>query len=225
MSKRSDIIKPENANIAKYGLVYSEILGWIDLGHAQGNDIRSILEQMRQGEAGTNDYYQVVYKQTMAYNRLNIGTGTHIRWRIKKGLSTNTKYRIALAMMMQTAYKFESLQLKYFSWYTDSGFSAEDLVSDLLGFYRVIKPMNYFAHLKIISKDDALARWDYYGPIGNFKNKTFKPLLFPPITNGINTKPYYGELPNFMKIIYPYNEFASDKVKIITNDGYHVKIG
>lgn len=34
MSKREDIIEPEMVGRARRGLVYSEILGWIDLGHA-----------------------------------------------------------------------------------------------------------------------------------------------------------------------------------------------
>jgi len=37
MSKRSDILEPsEWISTKRTGLVYSEVLGWIDLGHAQG---------------------------------------------------------------------------------------------------------------------------------------------------------------------------------------------
>lgn len=40
--------------------------------------------------------------------------------------------------MYGTAKRFEAWQNSFiFNWYTDSGFSAEDLVSDLIGFYRV----------------------------------------------------------------------------------------
>lgn len=43
MSKRNDIIEPsEWALDRKTGLVYSEILGWIDIGHAQGSDIKKL---------------------------------------------------------------------------------------------------------------------------------------------------------------------------------------
>ncbi|WP_338327840.1 hypothetical protein [Rosenbergiella epipactidis] len=80
MSKRSDIIDGNRAVTEKYGLVYTELLGWIDLG---------------------------------------------------------------------------------------------------LGFYRVISNYDPLLMLRPVSKEDALARWDYYGKIGNWKNKKFQPLLFP----------------------------------------------
>lgn len=42
MSKRSDIIDGRTSSDRKYGLIYTEVLGWIDLGHAQGDDIRTL---------------------------------------------------------------------------------------------------------------------------------------------------------------------------------------
>lgn len=40
MSVREEIVDARFADGLKYGLIYTEVLGWIDLGHAQGNDIR-----------------------------------------------------------------------------------------------------------------------------------------------------------------------------------------
>lgn len=34
MSKQSDIIDGKDAFISHYGLIYTEVLGWVDLGHA-----------------------------------------------------------------------------------------------------------------------------------------------------------------------------------------------
>ncbi len=51
MSKREDIIDPWARREKEYGLVYSEVLGWIDLGHARGADITNCLEQMQRGGA------------------------------------------------------------------------------------------------------------------------------------------------------------------------------
>lgn len=66
MSKRSDILEPsEWTNTKKYGLVYSEILGWIDLGHAQGDDIRRLREDIIKGENSAGAYYKVEYSQKM----------------------------------------------------------------------------------------------------------------------------------------------------------------
>ncbi|MDX6018868.1 hypothetical protein SIL08_00970 [Scandinavium sp. V105_16] len=222
MSKRSDILEPsEWISTKRTGLVYSEVLGWIDLGHAQGGDITKLLGNINQGESGLGAYYQVEYSQKMYVLDHSAGTGKFIRWKIKKGLSLNEIHSIALSMMFACAAKFESYQSQwFFSWYTDSGFSGEDLSSDLLGFYRVVYPGNYQKRLKLISKKDALKRWDHYGAIGNYKNKGFLPLLFPdPDKNPAINKPVQGELPNFMKLVQPFKDFDSGKVSVISDDG------
>lgn len=155
-----------------------------------------------------------------------LGTGVYLLWMVKKGTPLHVRHSIALAMMMLTAARFESRQASVpFSWATDSGFSAEDLVSDLLGFYRVIRPMNYFAQLKLVSKEEALKRWDYYGEIGIYKNRLFRPLLFPDPEKKKGAKPFYGELPGFMKSIQPYNDFSRDTVQVISNNGVLMNVG
>lgn len=123
MSTRDDIIDGTDAAKAKKGLVYTEVLGWIDLGHAKGDD-----------------------KTKLKFTKT-------VRWRIKKGLPGEEQISIALAMMMKTAHIFETFQSNwFFSWINDSGYSGEDLVSDLLGFYRVVRPKNYFPLFKPVSK-------------------------------------------------------------------------
>ncbi|MCT4701046.1 hypothetical protein MUA02_03390 [Enterobacteriaceae bacterium H20N1] len=175
MSKRSDIIDGSAAARAPYGLVYTEVLGWIDLGHAQGTDIRNLLRS------------------------------------------------IALAMMMSLARKFEGLQSSFpISLTTDSGFSGEDLVSNLLGFYRVVSAQNLFGMLHPVSKEEALKRWDYYGKIGSWKNENFRPLLFPDPEMFPNARPRKGELPNFMKTVSPWSDFRSGIVSIASADGSYI---
>ncbi|MEH4804695.1 hypothetical protein PO350_16120 [Escherichia coli] len=48
MSKRNDITDGIFATTKKYGLVYTEELGWIDLGHAQGQDARILKRKLEQ---------------------------------------------------------------------------------------------------------------------------------------------------------------------------------
>ncbi|MBP2196908.1 hypothetical protein JOJ88_002344 [Pantoea cypripedii] len=45
MSKRSEIFEGADAAHTNYGLVYTEVLGWVDLGHAQGEDIRKLMNR------------------------------------------------------------------------------------------------------------------------------------------------------------------------------------
>lgn len=221
MSKRSDIIDPTEWTAGrKYGLVYSEVLGWIDLGHAQGDDIKALLSDFRQGEMSSEATYQITYNQKMTIKK-QFGTGKYTRWQIKKGLSIPQIHSIALMIMMSTAGSFEAWQSRwFFNWYTDSGFSGEDLTSDLLGFYRAILPVHYQSQLKLINKEAALKRWDYYGPVGQHKNKGFLPLLFPdPENECVIHQPHTGKLPAFMTWVEPWKDFNSGVVQLIVQDG------
>ncbi|MEI7223198.1 hypothetical protein [Pectobacterium carotovorum] len=227
MSKRSEIVGGSTATMNKSGLIYSEVLGWVDLGHAQGDDIRKLLPQFEAGESGVKPYYDVKYFQDMRKFRKRVGTSKYTVWRIKKGVSRSEQFSIALAMMMKVAYRFEGLQGGFpFNFFTDSGFSGEDLVSDLLGFYRVVDGIHYFSELKPVSRDEALKRWDFYGPIGMFKNESFRPLLFPDPDKNPNVRPYFGVLPAFMTRIKPYASVPSERVDIVTDDGtgLHLKL-
>ena len=222
MSVRSEIIDGRQASGVTYGLIYTEVLGWIDLGHAKGDDIKDIIQQMYVGE-NTEDgmpYYDVTYKQGMIGLRRSVTINRFIKWRIKKGRSLQERHRIALAMMLTVAKRFESMQASFpFNLVTDSGFSGEDLVSDLLGFYRVVSTPNPFYLLRPVSKEEALKRWDFYGPIGNFKNIGFRPILFPDPELMPYAQPRFGFLPSFMQTTQPYNDFASGNVGIASYDG------
>ncbi|MEX9251693.1 hypothetical protein [Pseudenterobacter timonensis] len=56
MSKRRDIIDGREYG-SPYGLIYTEVLGWIDLGHAQGKDIKKLLWNINAGESSGREYY------------------------------------------------------------------------------------------------------------------------------------------------------------------------
>ena len=71
MSKRNDITDGIFAPTKKYGLVYTEELGWIDLGHAQGQDARILKRKLEQEHFSTyydefhDWYFPVDYHQEM----------------------------------------------------------------------------------------------------------------------------------------------------------------
>ncbi|WP_240634895.1 hypothetical protein [Brenneria salicis] len=159
---------------------------------------------------------------------MKYGTSRVTRWKIKRGLSLHDKWSVALTVMMYSSHLFESHQDSFpFNWYTDSGYSGEDLVSNLLGFYQAINQKNYLPQLNPVSKNDALKRWDYYGPIGRYKNKMFKSLLSPdPEKYPKNSKPYYSSLPSFMNTISPIHDINKSQILIHINDktGYNIGV-
>jgi len=218
ISKRHDIIYGN-----KYGLIYTEVLGWIDLGHAQGADIKKLFDSIDRGESSGKVTYKITYSQSMVDPSYRIKAGKYTTWRIKRGRSYAERHSIALAMMMLVARKFEALQASFpISLATDSGFSGEDLASDLLGFYRVVSIENPFPALLPVNKAEALKRWDHYGPIGSFKNESFSPLLFPDPDKSPGAKPRKGILPNFMNTVRPWNDFRSGIVAIGTVEGSYI---
>lgn len=216
MSKREDILdssKYWSESGIRGGLLYSEVLGWLDMGHARGDDIQGLMANFAVGEASGKDYYYVNYEQKMGAGRFR--SGRFNIWRIKRGRNLDERRSIALAMMMSTAIAFENWQsMPWFSWYTDSGFSGEDLISDLFGFYKVNFPRIYWPYLQIVSKESALRRWDYYGSIGNHKNTGFLPLLFPDPADKLVCRrpPFKGRLPRFMTQVTPYKLTLSDDI-------------
>lgn len=216
MSTRGDIVdtsKYWSESQLRNGLIYSEVLGWLDMGHARGDDIRKLMADFASGEASGKDFYDVRYEQKMGVNRIR--TGRFIIWKIKSGRSVEQRKSIALSMMMNAGVVFENWQpMPWFSWYTDSGFSGEDLVSDLFGFYKVTSPKHYWNDLQIVSQESALRRWDHYGPIGSYKNSGFLPLLFPePVKRFTCVRaPFKGNLPGFMTSVTPYKLTLDDDI-------------
>ncbi|WP_147197868.1 hypothetical protein [Pantoea sp. CCBC3-3-1] len=226
MSKRNEIIDGARAATARGGLVYTEVLGWIDPGHARGDDIRILMAKFKQDEAASTLYYDITYAQSMVSPYQVIRVGKFIKWRIRKGRSYQECKSIALAMMITLAGRFEKFQSTFpNNMVTASGFSGEDLVSDLLGFYRVMSTKDPFSVLRPVSKEEALKRWDYYGKIGSWKNENFKPILFPDPERFPGSRPRTGELPDFMQTIKPYNDWSSGNVAIASMDGSFIQSG
>jgi len=223
VSSRQDIRDGADFDHSSSGLIYTDVLGWIDMGHARGYDVEELQRQFMQGEGSGRDYYVVMYRQDMQVAKFGsqLSIGKFARWEIKRGRNMHDINRIMLAMMMSTAFRFENLQsLCLFSWFTDSGLSGEDLVSDLFGFHRAIRPGLYAHQVKPVSYESSLRRWDYYGAVGSFKNPGFKPIIFPdPDDPCVKHEPYIAELPMFMKWLYPWDDFTSGIVNVLTENG------
>ena len=223
MSKREEIKDGFSSSNRKSGLVYTKILGWIDLGHACGDDakrLKAILfeEKDRKYFPEFNDwYFPVDYFQEMVKHLrfgLDLWAGVHAPLMVRSCLSNEMKKRIALTIMKQTAWRFEAFQATtMIAKFTDSGFSGEDLVSDLLGFYRVFGTgIDPLILAMPTTKNYALSIWDHYGPIGNFKNKEFRPLLFPQPVPPKKQTPRKGYLPSWLNYIQPLNDLNENSL-------------
>lgn len=245
MSKRNDITDGIFATHYSSGLIYTEKLGWIDLGHAQGKDAR-VLKSILENEHWSkyykefNDwYFPVTYHQEMAKRKkllgvdLNFQTGVHTEVMVRSCLSPDLKARVALTIMYGTAKRFEAWQNSFlFNWFTDSGFSAEDLVSDLVGFYRVYgSGPDPLWLAKPVSFEKALQIWDAGDPIGHYKNNSTAPYLFHhpiPFKYGHPRKSHLPEWLNYIKPLEedfsgilkntfrhkPYNNFFTDGLRL-----------
>jgi hypothetical protein len=180
MSKRGDIVDGTNAEARKFGLVYTRQCGWVDLGHANPASALGLWRDILASQAAAHQtgYSRVKYQQRMSKSGLSASAS--LQYEIKDGLTLPEQKAVALAIFMEVSIAFESMQSNWFYRHvTDSGFSAEDLVSDLIGFYRPVAPgPNYVQLCQPVSQADALAIWDKFGPVGSIKNASASPYLF-----------------------------------------------
>lgn len=207
MTSRSDIIDGAQASGRKYGLIYTRRCGWIDLGHAnpEGPDgAKNLWERifLEKDEGGSKTgFFRITYRQMMGNKYIKVGA--HKKYDIKSGLSDDNKKAVALAIFLDVSKTFESMQSAWpFKWVTNSGYSAEDLVSNLVSFYRAINPSYpYIQGFQPIKKDLALQIWDKYGAVGENKNVSTAPFLYPipPAQGG----PMCGVLPPELNTIKP----------------------
>jgi hypothetical protein len=109
---------------------------------------------------------------------------------ISRGLTLEQKKSVALAIFIEVTFLFESLQEapRKLGIPFNSGFSAEDLVSNLLGFYVIFDRDHGIRQEDLprtccqLGKEESLLMWDlgYYDqPWGFVQNKRFVPKLMP----------------------------------------------
>lgn len=150
MTKRSDIVDGFLASNLKYGLIYTKKCGWVDLGHANPSGGASILWDKIKNEKGDPPskpgYYRITYSQKMGNKHIKVGVEK--KFDIKKGLKLDQKKSVALAIFLDISKEFETMQGNWFwSFFTNSSFSAEDLVSNLIGFYRAVEPQKPYLQI------------------------------------------------------------------------------
>ena len=209
MSSRDDIIDGTWSYGRKYGLIYTRKCGWVDLGHANPEGPRELWLKIRneESEVETEDgFFRISYSLEMSKSRFNVTVkaSSKKRYDIKKGLSMSEKQSVALAILIDVSHSFEYMQTKWpFRLATDSGYSAEDLVSNIISFYRALNPnIDYLRVCQPVSLSTALEIWDRHGAVGENKNRTHVPYLYPVLNSGSGV-PMCAELPLELNIIKP----------------------
>ncbi|HYF09044.1 MAG TPA: hypothetical protein VD970_15585 [Acetobacteraceae bacterium] len=190
MTKFSDIKDGAAVSVATtYGAIYTCHCGWIDLGHANPKSrspfvgAENLWAQIN-GETGERSanglWHRVRLNMTMSTPSMplvgRVTTGIYGDFAVRLGLDTAKKESVALSIFLRVSHRFELLQGTYF---LDSSFSGEDLVSNLLGFYRAVRGLDYVTLCKPVSKSAAEAVWTTYGAPGDNSNRTTNPDLYP----------------------------------------------
>jgi hypothetical protein len=230
VASRTEIIDGNFAEKEDMGLLYTKKVGWIDLGHARPGGAKKLWNKVRSEPSSWNDeYYVINYSEMMFISKKHMGTiggaGVGKEFEIKRNLSLKEKKSVAMAIYFDVSMKFEAFQgICPLPKTRDSSFSGEDLVSNLIGFYRAVEPgKKYIEMCEPVSKKKALELWDKYGPIGKYKNHKIRPLLFHLGTE----KPVLGTLPLFLRTIRPAKPGESywNHMRNFDNRTFTIKFG
>lgn len=128
--------------------------------------------------------YRVTYRQDHGNRTLKqkLYPSVERSYVVKHELTLPQKKSVALAIFQDVSMKFESKQRFYggFDMLTDSGFSQEDLVSNLIGFYiglGLVTQSEAIRKLHPVSRDTSERLWRANGSVGSHENHTFDPQL------------------------------------------------
>lgn len=222
MSNRSDI--------ATGRLIYTCRCGFIDTGHANPGSAtilwNNILYEHHVPDHRLNNHHTIEGKPCFLLDYFQ-GMGTKViqvlhsqRYLICKGLSIAQKKRVALRIFMEVSMGFEQMQQSPpWSWGTQSGFSAEDLMSNLPGFYRAVEGHSWQSILNICHQTSQATAFEVYethfknGIEGHKVTEFFKPLIFP-------CKECTGSqsFPEALMRIKPADPHNGDFIRIVQHD-------
>jgi hypothetical protein len=188
VSTRAHIIDGSQADSASFGLVYTCKAGWVDVGHAGPGAARKLWNLIKNetGERSPDgQWFRVPFEECMGVKKWGVSLVEKCEgedFGVRYGLTLPQKESIALSIFLRVSMQFETMQGS-FPWSlktADSSFSVEDLVSNLIGFYRVVRPRGDYVKLcEPVSKSAAEAVWDASGAVGTHKNRQVKAVLFP----------------------------------------------
>jgi hypothetical protein len=179
--------------VEKEELIYTCNCGWVDTGHANptsrsfGTGAQSLWDQITTQNGSSSkaeDGFKVTYRQSMSGTipvvgiRLTDGVGGDFF--VARNLSRGEQESVALGIFLHVSYEFEKLQGSYLiPRVSSSSFSVEDIVSNVLGFYQVVRGTNWRNECSVVSKKAALQVFDTYkNQINSTKVGTVSPVFF-----------------------------------------------
>jgi hypothetical protein len=205
MTSRTDILPNSKG---KRRLSYTCRAGWIDWGHGSAENAfnlrKNLLSQKSFPELPQWHNVQVaidtgmgrvpafIFRFQEEMGKFGIKIRDGYLWAVQKGLSKTQLEQVAFRIFMETSMKFEQLQgsFPYSIFSGNSSFSGEDLVSNLVGFYRAFR-LNHSGNtdstpvrrwLGEVSVEECLRIWDEClpknGGLGALKNPSTTPLKF-----------------------------------------------
>jgi hypothetical protein len=199
----------ERADIAKGRLTYTCQCGWIDLGHALPGNAQKLWHALNSpSEFSFNQgWFKVRFEESMRRSIARWTEGDDFA--VQRGLSSAQLESVGLAILLDISRRFEAVQAVIPDRISDSGFSAEDLVSNVISYYRAVRPMtpDYVDRCGPVSNAAAEKVWDTYGSVGSHKNRSADPILFPcsECSNQLSG-PTKSKLPSFLSAIVPARE-------------------
>lgn len=196
MTDRNDILPSQQVSRRGWRrLSYTRRCGWVDWGHARPDGARGLIRQV-EGERSANASlarlsmtlehrraYAFEYGQRMGAFGMEASSKHH--YVLKRGLGGPAKASAAMGIFISASLSFERMQSSLFwSTLTDSGFSVEDLVSNLIGFYAALRGYDETMLRRVcgeVSVEESLRLWDEHLPngLGGLKNHSWRPILFP----------------------------------------------
>lgn len=198
--------------VSKGLLRYSCNCGWIDTQHAyldsQPDTInweigptnlwKQLVEERQPGpDLNGRPAFLVLFAQDMKLGP--VASGYRGVFRVHRGLSIERKRAIGLRIMLDVSAKFERLQASFpYGVILDSGFSMEDLVSNVIGYFKATynwSDGSLLSACKVVSVQAAVDVYNTYsrGGLGERKSVQYdSPLYFP--CNECSGRPEFPKL-------------------------------
>lgn len=207
-------------------IVYTCNCGWIDKTHAFTDTKRTehyigvknlwsqiLNETGTQSNSPNEQGFKVIYRQdaTIMQNVPVVNRpfrlGNTKSYFVKKGLSYSEKEQVALAIFKEVSIEFEEFQsFGAVIGKGDSSFEPADLISNLISFYRTIKPeltkeIILALSLELTPEQSIKIYRKYPGTFSDekYKNRIFEPKYFP--NDFCNSKPIFPKELNTIKTI------------------------